>query len=246
MMVVHQVSKNGRAFIRGHEKTVYTVYLDPVGIKTGGVGHTGPDVNALEVGTELTKAQVEKWYDEDIEEAEAIVNKHVKVELTQDMFDAVCSFAFNTGPGRKGVKDGFVVLKSGKPSTILTKINKSDFIGASQEFPKWVSAKGKKLNGLVKRRAQEKALFLQGLEFDDEKFESNVEADCQRKPKGLHREPAVQATTAVTTAALLNEQATKLEGLAVYSDYLMWAFIALTVLALIYTIRSKKDESDEA
>lgn len=241
--MVLKTSNNGRKFIRGHEGVVYKVYLDPVGIKTGGAGHIGPDVDALEVGTKLSKAQVEKWFNEDLEEAEDVVNRHVKVDLPQESYDALVSFVLNVGPGRKGVKDGFVTLKSGRQSSILTLINKGRLEDAAKEFPKWASAKGKKLPGLVRRRLEEQAMFLKGLRLEDDELESNVEADHERVTPTMLRDPKVQSLGAVSTAAALNEVASKTEALAPYSDYALYLFIALTVLALIYTLRSRK-ESD--
>jgi lysozyme len=239
-----KTSKQGRAFIADHEGTVDHVYVDPVGVKTGWKGHTGPEVDALPVGTKITKTQGEKWFSEDLAEAEATVKRHVKVELTQHQFDALVSFALNVGPGRKGAKDGFAVLKNGRPSTMLTKLNARDFDGAAAEFPKWASAKGKKLPGLVRRRAEEQAMFLSGLKSQESELESNIEADCERKAKPIHKQPGAQATAAVTTAALLNEQASKFESIAFLHDYALYIFIALTVLALLYTLKTRDSAED--
>lgn len=241
--MVLKTSNNGRKFIRGHEGVVYKVYLDPVGIKTGGAGHIGPDVDALDVGTKLSKAQVEKWFSEDVEEAEDIVNRHVKVDLPQEAYDALVSFVLNVGPGKKGVKDGFVTLKSGRPSTMLTLLNQNKLEAAAAEFPKWASAKGKPLPGLKRRRLEEQAMFLRGIRLEDDELETNVEADCEKVTPSALRDPKVQSLGAVSTAAALNEVASKTEALAPYSDYALYLFIALTVLALLYTLRGRK-ESD--
>ncbi|MGV8726505.1 glycoside hydrolase family protein [Pseudomonas aeruginosa] len=40
---------------------------------------------------------------------------------------------------------------------------KGDDQGAADQFPRWVNAGGKRLEGLVKRRAAERALFLEPL-----------------------------------------------------------------------------------
>lgn len=45
---------------------------------------------------------------------------------------------------------------------MLKKLNAGDVKGASNEFAKWVYAGGKKLPGLVRRRAAEKTLFCTG------------------------------------------------------------------------------------
>jgi lysozyme len=236
-----KTSKQGKVFIAGHEGTVDRVYLDPVGVKTGWKGHTGPDIDVLPVGTKIAKAQGEKWFNEDVAEAEQIVNTHVKVELTQLQFDALCSFVLNVGPGRKGHKDGFVTLKNGRPSTMLTKINLRDFDGAAAEFPKWASAKGRKLPGLVRRRAEEQAMFLAGIKHQEEALESNIEAECE-KPKALHKEPAVQGTAAIGTAAILSEQAEKISMFAGYSDYITYLFVGLTVLGIIYALKGRNNK----
>jgi lysozyme len=64
--------------------------------------------------------------------------------------DAITSLAFNIGLGN---------LAS---STLRMKYNRSDYDGAADEFLKWTKAGGKVLNGLVRRREAERALFLSG------------------------------------------------------------------------------------
>lgn len=237
-----RVTPEGKALIKEFESLELVVYLDPVGILTGGWGHTGEDVNALGLGAKVTKAQAEKWFAQDVREAEQIVRSAVKVDLPDEAYSALCSFVFNTGPGKKGVKDGFVTLKNGKPSSLLTLVNAQKWDAAAKQFDFWVSAKGKKLAGLVRRRGREKAMFLEGFKHEEQQVESNVEADCQKTAKPLHRQPGAQATAAVTTAALLNEQASKFESLSMVSDYALWIFIALTVLALLYTLKKRDDD----
>lgn len=61
---------------------------------------------------------------------------------------AVLSFCYNLGAGAYA------------NSTLRKKINASQFEQASKEFGKWVMASGKKLNGLVKRRAEEASIFV--------------------------------------------------------------------------------------
>ncbi|MDX8205161.1 lysozyme, partial [Acinetobacter pittii] len=47
-----------------------------------------------------------------------------------------------------------------KKSTLLKKLNSGDYKGAANQFDVWVNAGGKRLAGLVRRRAIEKKLFL--------------------------------------------------------------------------------------
>jgi hypothetical protein len=69
------------------------------------------------------------------------------VPLTQNEYDALVSFTYNAGGGNLA------------KSTLLRKLNAGDYDGAAAEFDKWVSSKGQRLNGLIRRRNAEEALF---------------------------------------------------------------------------------------
>jgi lysozyme len=75
------------------------------------------------------------------------VSKLVKVAINQNQFDALCSFSYNLG------------LAALASSSLLRLLNAGDFIRASKEFDAWVHAGGHLLQGLVKRRNEEQALF---------------------------------------------------------------------------------------
>jgi lysozyme len=64
--------------------------------------------------------------------------------------DALVSFSYNCGLGNL------------QASTLRMKYNRGDYDGAADEFLKWNKAGGKVLNGLVRRREAERALFLAG------------------------------------------------------------------------------------
>ncbi len=74
----------------------------------------------------------------------------ITVPLTQNMFDALVSFTFNLGAGAL------------KRSTLLKKLNCGDITGAAGQFERFVYAGGKVMRGLVRRRAAEKEIFLNG------------------------------------------------------------------------------------
>ena len=68
----------------------------------------------------------------------------------QGIFDALVSFSFNVGLGN--------LQRSG----LRMKTNRGDFDEAADEFLKWTKAAGRVLPGLVKRRKDERAMFLGG------------------------------------------------------------------------------------
>jgi lysozyme len=69
----------------------------------------------------------------------------------QGIFDALVSFAFNVGLGN--------LQRSG----LRMKTNRGEYEAAADEFLKWTKAGGKVLPGLVKRRHDERALYLSGI-----------------------------------------------------------------------------------
>jgi len=126
-------------------------YLCKAGIPTIGYGNTfykdGTKVTLNDKS--ISKEEAIKLLKHIVEfKFEKIVNESVKVPLNQNQFDSLISFAYNVGEGNF------------KSSTLLKKVNIKDFAGASEEFPKWIRAKGKVLSGLVNRRERERELFL--------------------------------------------------------------------------------------
>ena len=69
----------------------------------------------------------------------------------QGVFDSLVSFAFNVGLGNL------------QRSSIRMKTNRGDYEEAADEFLKWTKAAGRVLPGLVKRRQDERAMYLSGV-----------------------------------------------------------------------------------
>jgi len=144
-----QISNKGLDLIKNEEQFRSKPYLCPAKIPTIGYGCTfyanGKKVSlndksiSKEEAAQLLIAVIDREFD---------INPLIKVNITQNQFDALTSFAYNVGIGN------FI------NSTLLKKLNEKDFKGASLEFPKWIRAGGKVLKGLVNRRAKERALFL--------------------------------------------------------------------------------------
>ena len=126
-------------------------YPDPVGVWTicyGSIFHVDAD-RPVKKGDVIAKADAERWLEVEVDEKADAVNTLCKVNLTQGMFDALVSFAYNVGTGDRGLKG----------STLLKKLNSKDYEGAAREFDRWIYGDGKVLPGLVIRRNKEEALF---------------------------------------------------------------------------------------
>jgi lysozyme len=139
-------SQNGLRMTETFEGLRLNAYLDGGGVPTIGYGHT----HDVKLGDTCTQEQAEQWLEEDIASSEYDVNRLVKVDLTQDQFDALVDFVFNLGASQFA------------RSTLLLKLNLHDYKGAAAEFKRWCFDNGKVVAGLVKRRAAEEQLFRRG------------------------------------------------------------------------------------
>jgi lysozyme len=131
--------------IKHHEGFVRKPYQDPIGLWTIGVGHLIGDGKKLPKAwdKELTDEEVDELLYEDLQRFEDGVKRLTKVALSQGQFDALVSFSFNVGLGN---------LQS---STLRSKLNREDYKGAAEEFPKWRRAGGKVLAGLEEEQTRE-------------------------------------------------------------------------------------------
>lgn len=95
----------------------------------------------------ITQNKALELFEKDIKNIRNELNRVVKVPLNKNQQLAILSLRYNIGA------DAF-----GK-STLLRKLNQSDFIGAALEFKNWRLSEGKISNGLVLRRERERVLF---------------------------------------------------------------------------------------
>lgn len=129
----------------GYERFPYEC---SAGKLTIGVGHVIRPGESFPVKG-LTESEATELLCKDMEKFEARVLDLVTVPITQNQYDALLSLVFNIGAG------------AFEKSTLLKKLNAGDYEGAANEFTRWTRGGGKVLPGLVKRRAAEKALFLE-------------------------------------------------------------------------------------
>ena len=141
----------GFDLVRRSEGCRLTAYRDIVGVLTVGYGHTGSDVVE---GMTITQDQADQMLRYDCQFSEMAVKRLVAVELNQEQYDALVDFVFNCGVG------------AFQKSTLLRRLNRGDYDGAAEEFPKWNQAGGVVVQGLVKRRRAEQQLFTNHLNHD--------------------------------------------------------------------------------
>ena len=122
-----------------------TAYRDAAGVPTIGYGHT----KGVRMGDRISEDWARRLLRQDVAEVERQV-KAMRVASSEGQLDALVSFAFNMGIGRL------------QRSTLLRRIRDGDSQEAIvREFMRWTFADGKRLNGLVKRRAWEAGRFFE-------------------------------------------------------------------------------------
>lgn len=123
-------------------------YICPAGYWTIGYGHL-----CTKDTQPITRAQAEEILCQDLAASVAASLRicPILAEESEHRLAAVASFVFNLGAGR---------LQS---STLRRRINQGAWQEAGDEFLRWVNGGGRKLAGLVIRRAAERRLFLEGV-----------------------------------------------------------------------------------
>ena len=156
-----KISARGIQLIKHWEGVRYRPYICSARLHTIGVGHVlYPDQGRLpldqrdafplapEDNRTFSKAEVDGTLSADLVRFEVGVARLFHMVLTQGQNDALVSFSFNLGLG--GVQR----------STLRSKVLRGEIEEAADEFLKFTRGGGKILPGLVKRRNDERALFL--------------------------------------------------------------------------------------
>jgi lysozyme len=155
------VSPEAIKVICHHEGVRFKPYRCPALLWTACVGHVlYPEQAKLPMAERMnvplrpednrvwTKDEVDAILKADLARFEKGVATYCPVPLTQGMFDALVSFSFNVGLGTL------------QRSTLRSKLNRGDKLGAADELLKYCLGGGKILKGLQNRRIDERAMFL--------------------------------------------------------------------------------------
>ena len=148
------LNQEGIDIIIKYEQFSSKPYLDPVGIPTIGYGSTfyenGAKVTMKDAP--ITKERAKALFIYVLSEKVTNIKRYLKVELSSNQFSAVVSLVYNIGIGNFS------------NSTLLKYLNKGNFKDAADQFLVWnkgrVNGRLKVLNGLTRRRSEERSLFL--------------------------------------------------------------------------------------
>ena len=139
-----KTSQRGINLIKQFEGVRLTAYKCPAGVYTIGYGHT----RGVKRGMKITEEEASAFLTADLLNSEKAVERYDSVyHWNQNEFDALVSFTFNCGAANLRA-----LLRNGRR-------NRSQIAAT---LPLYRKAGGKVLKGLERRRAAEKALFLEG------------------------------------------------------------------------------------
>ena len=138
-----KTSQRGINLIKQFEGVRLTAYKCPAGVYTIGYGHT----QGVKRGMKITEEEASAYLTADLLNSEKAVERYDSVyHWNQNEFDALVSFTFNCGAANLRS-----LLRNGRR-------NRSQIAAT---LPLYRKAGGKVLKGLERRRAAEKALFLE-------------------------------------------------------------------------------------
>jgi GH24 family phage-related lysozyme (muramidase) len=147
--MTHAISPAGLALIQAFEG----FRAEPTSLADGSwvVGYS--HVRAGDAGQPVSQSEAADLLIMDVAPVERVVNVLVTQPLTQNQFDALVSFAFSVG------------LDAFAGSQVLRRVNGGDFVAAACAMDAWrkaeVDGELEVSPALVRRRATEKALFMQ-------------------------------------------------------------------------------------
>ena len=138
-----KTSQQGINLIKQFEGVRLTAYKCPAGVYTIGYGHT----RGVQRGMKITEEEASAYLTADLRNSEKAVERYDSIyHWNQNEFDALVSFTFNCGAANLRS-----LLRNGRR-------NRSQIAAT---LPLYRKAGGKVLKGLERRRAAEKALFLE-------------------------------------------------------------------------------------
>jgi lysozyme len=141
-----KTSINGIRLIKENEGCQLKAYQCPAGIWTIGFGNTFyEDKTKVKKGDVITQTRADKLFLNLLPKFEEIIDSKIKIDITQNQYDALISHTWNTG----GSDTLFKLVNSKSNKEAIT----------TWFTTKYTTGAGKVLPGLVKRRKEECDLY---------------------------------------------------------------------------------------
>lgn len=143
-------SENCFDLIKCFESFRARAYYCPGRVVTIGYGTT----KGVKIGDKITHEEAIQRLQDEVTQLSKLVSAAIIVDINQNQFDALVSFAYNVG------------ITAFRKSTLLRKLNAGRFDDVPAELLRWSYANGHFLGGLRERRKAEGALFIKPYNID--------------------------------------------------------------------------------
>lgn len=141
------LNKRSLDLIKTSEGWKACAYNDVAGILTIGYGHKVKSGERYKIGTCISETEGADLLKNDVSTASRCIDRIVKVDLNDNQYGALSSWAYNVGCGNV------------QSSTLVRLLNQGDKASVCSELKRWNKAGGKVVQGLVVRRQAECDLF---------------------------------------------------------------------------------------
>lgn len=199
-----------------------TAYKDSAGVWTIGYGTTaraGVGIEPVE-GMEITEAEAEYYLQKGLEKFSTEITGSITQPINENEFGAFVSLAYNIGSG------------AFKRSTALRKFNAGDKQGAANAMLMWNKAGGRVLNGLIRRREAERALFLTPVRVD-------APAQDARQDRTSPAQSRTVQASVIAAASATGSAVTALSALDSVAQYIVLGFAGVGILMALWIMRER-------
>ena len=232
--MARQVSSDGKDKLRAREGFSEVPYLDAGNVWTIGFGETKgitattPPMSR-EAATVLFNARVDGDFAGPVDD---LIGNAL---TTQGQFDAMVSLAYNIG------------VPAFSRSTVLAAHKRGDYESATRAFALWNKVKGTVIPGLVKRRAEEAAQYMDGA---DESIGNVAPDENSEKPLAASRTMSGGTIATITAGASVAAQLSgsvkeTVENLGGWSSLVDNGILVLSIISMIavgYMVYCRWDE----
>jgi lysozyme len=140
-----KLNQAGIDLVKKFEGCKLEVYKDLRGFATVGYGHR----TFLDMRHCISQDEADQLLASDLQKTADALSEMITLDLNDNQFSACVCLAFNIG------------VNAFKDSTLLKLLNGGGVSPASEQFERWAHAGDIIIQGLLRRRLAEKALFLQ-------------------------------------------------------------------------------------
>jgi GH24 family phage-related lysozyme (muramidase) len=249
-----QVNAAGIALIKLYEGFRARAYQDSVGVWTIGFGHTSAaGLPYVKPDLQITRTEAERILSNDIGQFSVGIRHLVAgVDLNDNQFSALVSFAYNVGLGNF------------RKSSVYRAVMSGDFMAVPRRLALWIKAGGRSLNGLIKRRDSEARLFMKdprnmtlfaGLtaptEHELREMQDAARTIEQMRGKDMAESTTVWATIGLTVAgltAVVREVVFTLQDISMFvpSRYMAPVTLVMVIAACAaWVIKERKKKADD-